>query len=146
MVFFQLTINARDPARLAQFWALALGWRHTPPDAGDSTWLRHYRRRLGERPAFEDRLFDPEGVRPAIWFQHAPDAVTGGNLIHLDLYPTGRDDAMPWHKRWAVVESKVDELVAAGAAVTRRESDEDPADPLYFVVMSDPEGNPFCVS
>jgi hypothetical protein len=146
MVFWQLTFDAKDPEKLAAFWARALGYRPTPPDEPDSTWLRHYRDRLGGRPAFADRLFDPEGRRPPIWFQQVPEGKAGKNRLHLDLYPTGRDDALPQQRRIEIVEATVSELVALGAQVQDRTRDDDPDDPMYFVVMRDPEGNEFCVS
>jgi hypothetical protein len=45
-----------------------------------------------------------------------------------------------------IVEAKVAELVGLGASVHERTRDDDPEDPVYFVVMHDPEGNEFCVS
>jgi hypothetical protein len=146
MVFWQLTIDANDPALLARFWARALGYQQAPPAEPETTWHEHYRARLGEAAVFDDRLFDPAGLRPPIWFQQVPEAKQGKNRLHLDLYPTGRDNAMPVRERVAIVEAKVAELVGFGASVERRTRDDDPDDPLYYVVMHDPEGNEFCVS
>ena len=70
----------------------------------------------------------------------------GKNRLHLDLYPTGRDNTLPQPRRVEIVDAKVAELEALGATVERRERDDDPDDPVYFVVMHDPEGNEFCVS
>ena len=39
----------------------------------------------------------------------------------------------------------VAELAGLGASVEQRARDDDPEDPVYFVVMHDPEGNEFCV-
>jgi hypothetical protein len=136
--------DANDPGRLARFWARALGYQPTPP-AGTETWHAHYRARLGGQAAFEDRLFDPDGRRPPLWFQQAPETKAGKNRLHLDLYPTGRDDSLPLERRVEIVESKVSELVRLGASVERRTRDDDPDDPRYFVVMQDPEGDEFCV-
>jgi glyoxalase superfamily protein len=36
--------------------------------------------------------------------------------------------------------------VALGASIERTDRDDDPDDPVYYVVMHDPEGNEFCVS
>jgi Glyoxalase-like domain len=36
-------------------------------------------------------------------------------------------------------------LTGLGASVFQRFRDDDPADPDYYVVMRDPEGNGFCV-
>jgi glyoxalase superfamily protein len=146
MVFWQLTIDARDPARLARFWAQALGYRPEPPVEPDTTWHAHYRGRLGSAATFADRLFDPAGQRPPIWFQEVPEDKAGKNRLHLDLYPTGRDDALPQQRRVGIVDAKVAELGALGATVQRRTRDDDPDDPVYYVVMQDPEGNEFCVS
>lgn len=120
MVFFQLTINATDPARRAAFWAHALGYVPTPP-TGDTTWWQHYRDGLGDHAAYDDRL-------------------------HLDVYVTGRDDTMPYAARVERVEAAVADLVQHGARVERRNGEDDPDDPYYWVVMHDPEGNEFCVS
>ncbi|QIG41680.1 VOC family protein [Nocardioides anomalus] len=145
MTFWQLTVDANDPALLARFWSAALGYDGAPPTGGE-TWHAHYRSRLGDAPAFEDRLFDPEGHGPALWFQQVPETKAGKNRLHLDLYPTGRDDALPMARRVEIVEAEVDELVALGAAVLRRTRGDDPGDDFYYVVMTDPEGNEFCVS
>jgi Glyoxalase-like domain len=145
MVFWQLTIDANDPAMLARFWAQALGYQPVPPAEPDTTWLQHYRYRLGEEAAFDDRIFDPAGLGPAIWLQQVPETKAGKNRLHLDLYPTGRDKALPMQRRTEIVEAKVAELIGLGASVERRTQFDDPDDPVYFVVMHDPEGNEFCV-
>jgi Glyoxalase-like domain len=146
MVFWQLTIDANDPAALAGFWAVALGYTATPPDEPATTWHAHYRARLGAQAAFADRLFDPEGLRPPIWFQRVPEGKAGKNRLHLDLYPTGRDRSLPMDRRVELVEAKIAELTRLGATVDHRARDDDPDDPIYFAVLHDPEGNEFCVS
>jgi hypothetical protein len=146
MVFWQLTINARDSEAQAQFWAAALGYRLSPPAEPDATWWSHYRGRLGEKTEFSDRIFDPAGLQPPIWFQAADDANTGPTRLHLDLYPTGRDNSLPQERRIEIVDAKVAELTAIGATVVRSCRDDDPDDPMYFVTLRDPEGNEFCVS
>jgi hypothetical protein len=146
VVFWQLTIDANDPALLARFWSQALGYQPVPPVEPETPWHAHYRARLGDDAAFDDRLFDPAGLRPPIWFQQVPETKAGKNRLHLDLYPTGRDDALPLGRRIEIVEAKVSELVGLGASVERRTRGDDPEDPFYYVVMHDPEGNEFCVS
>ncbi len=146
MVFFQLTIDCHDPALLAKFWAQALGYLPVPPAEPETTWWAHYRRRLGDDAEFDDRLFDPEGVRPPLWFQEVPEEKAGKNRLHLDLYASGRDDTLPFVRRLELVDAKVDELVALGAGVQERFRGDDPGDEYYFVVMQDPEGNEFCVA
>jgi Glyoxalase-like domain len=145
MVFWQLTIDANDPAALARFWRQALGYQPMPPTEPETTWHALYRSRLGADDAFDDRLFDPAGLKPPIWFQEVPEGKAGKNRLHLDLYPTGRDKALPQERRVELVEAKVAELVALGARVQRRTREDDPDDPVYYVVMQDPEGNEFCI-
>ena len=145
MVFWQLTIDANDPALLARFWAQGLGYQPAPPNEPDTTWHTPYHASLGAEPSFADRLFDPAGLRPPLRFQQVPEEKAGKNRLHLDLYPTGRDDALPLDERIGVVEAKVAELVECGAGVLPRARADDPADPYYYVVMRDPEGNEFCV-
>ena len=145
MMFWQLTIDANGPARLAHFWGQALGYQPVPPTEPETTWHRHYRARLGAEAAFDDRIFDPSGLLPPIWFQQVPEEKSGKNRLHLDLYPTGRDLALPLERRIEIIEAKVADLVALGASVERRTRHDDPDDPVYYVVMNDPEGNEFCV-
>jgi Glyoxalase-like domain len=145
MMFWQLTIDANDPAKLARFWAPALGYQPAPPAEPATTWHDHYRARLGADAAFDDRIFDPAGLRPPIWFQQVPEGKAGKNRLHLDLYPTGRDRALPTERRIEIVEAKVAELTGLGASVQGRTRFDDPEDPVYFVTLRDPEGNEFCV-
>lgn len=146
MMFWQLTIDANDPPLLARFWAQALGYQPAPPTEPPTTWNAHYRDRLAGAPAYPDRIFDPAGLRPPIWFQQVPEGKAGKNRLHLDLYPTGRDDTLPLERRAEIVDAKVAELVERGARVVRRERGADPEDGYYFVVLNDREGNEFCVS
>jgi hypothetical protein len=146
MTFWQLTIDANDPARLARFWGHALGYQPVPPTEPDTTWHRHYRARLGDQAAFDNRLFDPAGLRPPLWFQEVPESKAGKNRLHLDLYPTGRDNSLSLQRRIEIVDAKVTELVELGATVQHQTRHDDPTDPVYFVVLHDPEGNEFCVS
>ncbi len=146
MTFWQLTIDAHDPPALARFWARALGYTPVPPQEPATTWWAHYRGRLGEGDAFEDRLFDPEGLRPPLWFQQVSEEKAGKNRVHVDLYPTGRDDSLDQAERVALVDAKVEELVGLGATVVRRHREDDPDDAYYYVVLQDPEGNELCVS
>ena len=130
MTFWQLTIDANDPPRLAAFWSAALGYRSTPPAEPPSRWADHYRMRLGDEQAFDDRLFDPDGVRPPIWFQPVPETKAGKNRVHVDLHPEGDTAAY------------LDGLVARGATVLDRHGADGPVE---WAVVADPEGNEFCV-
>ena len=123
-----VVIDFADLELMTRFWGDALGYR--PDESGRTErWCR---------------LGDPAG-RVNVSLQVVPDPTPGKNRLHLDLYPTGRDKALPMQRRIEVVETKVAELVTLGADVERRTRHDDPQDPVYFVVMHDPEGNEFCV-
>jgi hypothetical protein len=146
-MFWQLTVDCADPERLASFWAAALEWTQVPPQQPSTTWNRHYHHRLDEGETFfPDRVFDPEGLRPPLWFQEVPEGKAGKNRLHLDLYPTGRDDELGEDERAELVDAKVAALVELGATVVGSVREDDPEDRAYFVTMQDPEGNEFCVS
>ena len=146
MTFWQLAIDANDPPRLARFWAAVLDYQPVPPHNPPTTWHAHYGRRLGDATAFDDRIFDPAGGGPPIWFQKVPESKAGKNRLHLDVYPTGRDDTLKMARRVEIIDARVSELVRLGAGVDRRARSDDPGDEFYYVVMRDPEGNEFCVS
>ena len=150
MVFWQLTIDANDPPRLVRFWAPVLGYEVPPAPAGFDSWPAYYASLGVEITDWEwvDRLRDPRGEGPTIWFQQVPETKTIKNRLHLDVYPTGRNRDLPVAQRRKIVEAKVAELVATGATVLRRFPDDfDTAESpdVYFVVCADPEGNEFCV-
>src|SRR5215475_12990995 len=85
-VRFQLVIDCADPDRLARFWASALGYELAPPPAGFPTWDDYYRD-LGipeeELGVGMDRISDPQGHGPPIWFQVVPDTKAVKNRLHL---------------------------------------------------------------
>jgi hypothetical protein len=150
MVTWQLTIDCADPSLMVRFWGPVLGYEVMPPPEGHVSWNEWYLA-VGV-PADEldlagdgsDRLHDPTGGGPPIWFQAVPEPKTGKNRLHLDVYPTGRDRTLPWGRRTALVDARVGELVEAGATV--RDTRADPENDFYAVVMLDPEGNEFCVA
>jgi hypothetical protein len=122
-----LGCDALDPDRLAAFWALALGY---VPE-----------------PGYEDpdgaSIIDPDGVGPAIGFLRVPEGKTSKNRVHIDVRVAGEG---PWDlvERERLIRAKVPVLVEAGAAVVREESHDGVH--LGHVVMTDPEGNEFCVA
>lgn len=147
MGIWQLTIDALDPLAMVRFWAPALGYEVQPPPEGHATWNDWYLS-VGV-PADEldltgdgtDRIFDPEGHGPKIWFQPVSELPPGRHRFHLDLHVAPRD--VPVTERVPLVEARVEELLAAGASIDER-FDERPGH--YHVTMRDLEGNVFCVA
>ena len=118
----QVTIDAAEPAALAEFWALALGYRPVEPPGRQ--WAR---------------LVDPDGTGPRLFFQRVPEPKRGKNRMHLDVHTseaaTGREDAV-----W-MIRAHADVLVAAGARLLSERTEPD----QFWIVMQDPEGNEFCL-
>jgi len=146
MANWQLTIDCADAAPLVTFWAAALGYERQPAPDGFATWNDWYRSvgvpdeelDLGSDGC--DRLRDPLGAGPAIWFQPVPEPKTIKNRIHLDLL-VGGGRGVPIEERRAVVDRRVAELMALGGSIRNVNSGTD----YYSVTMYDPEGNECCV-
>jgi catechol 2,3-dioxygenase-like lactoylglutathione lyase family enzyme len=139
----QITFDSADPAALAAFWAETLGYRVQDPPAGFPSWDAALEA-MGvppERRNDASALLDPEGSGPRLFFQRVPEGKQAKNRVHLDVRaaPGLEGDA-----RMAALEAEADRLVARGA--TRIERHE-PAPPLGagHIVMTDPEGNEFCL-
>jgi hypothetical protein len=145
-VRFQLTIDCADPDRLAHFWSTALGYRFPPPPEGFDTWNAYWLD-VGvpedELEDGEDRLVDPDGAGPNIWFQQVPEGKTGKNRLHLDINASG-GRSVPIETRRERVRSEAERLIAAGA--TRVRVLETEGLDHYGETMQDPEGNEFCIN
>lgn len=144
---WQLVIDCADPDRLVPFWAQALGYVPAAPPAGHASWRNYYlsigvpESELGIGDAV-DRLVDPSGAGPAIWFQVVPERKSLKNRLHLDL-KVGGGRSVPIGDRRRRVDAKVADLSAAGAHVINLNECAEPEH--YSVLMGDPEGNEFCV-
>jgi hypothetical protein len=57
--------------------------------------------------------------------QRLPEPKAGKNRLHLDFYPTGRNNALPMEQRIEIVEATVAELVDLDASVQRRTRQDD---------------------
>jgi hypothetical protein len=138
----QVVFDATDPARLASFWSVALGYTSEPPPPGFGSW-EEFGRAIGmpeEQFGDQASLIDPEGAGPRIYFQRVPEGKTSKNRVHLDIRVAGRE--LRGEERARRVEERVAELVQAGASVAWRNNDVRGSS----VVMRDPEGNEFCVA
>jgi catechol 2,3-dioxygenase-like lactoylglutathione lyase family enzyme len=145
-VNFQLVIDCADADRLARFWAAALGYQLEPPPEGFATWDDYYRD-LGvpedELGVGEDRISDPDGHGPQIWFQVVPETKAIKNRLHLDILVSG-GRAVPLETRKQRVDAEAARLAGLGATIVRalREEGLD----HYGVAMKDPEGNEFDIA
>ncbi|MCU1592709.1 MAG: glyoxalase [Frankiales bacterium] len=144
---WSMTIDTRDASGQVTFWCLALGYEPEPAPAGHGTWREWYlsvgvpEEELEEGDCC-DRIRDPEGRRPGIWFQPVPEEKELKNRIHLDLRVGGGRE-VPLEDRIPLVDAKVAELIAAGASQLRGLSG---MAGHYAFVLQDPEGNEFCVT
>ncbi|MFF3317346.1 VOC family protein [Streptomyces sp. NPDC003035] len=144
---WKLVIDADDPHAQAAFWAAALGYLAEDNSAHIQRLLD-----LGALPpeatvTFSDRLafrdliavrhpdepYEEQtgiGLGRRILFQRVPEKKTVKNRLHLDVHaPEGTRDA------------EVERLESLGASVLRRVAEPGGT----WVVMTDPEGNEFCV-
>lgn len=142
----QLVIDCAGPDRLARFWAAALGYQLDPPPSGFATWDDYYRE-LGvpeeELGVGEDRISDPDGHGPQIWFQVVPEAKTIKNRLHLDILVSG-GRSIAIETRRQRVDAEADRLAGLGATIVRRLQQE--GLDHYGVAMTDPEGNEFDIA
>ena len=112
-----LVVDAVQPARLARFWAAALGWEvgAEEPDEVD-VWPSGYRY--------------PDPVALPLVFVSVPEAKTGKNRVHLDLATTSAEHQAAEVRRLLA-------LGAVPAGIGQRD--------VPWQVLADPEGNEFCV-
>ena len=145
-VRFQLVIDCANPDLLARFWAAALGYELALPPAGFATWNDYYRD-LGvpeeELADGADRISDPHGHGPSIWFQAVPDTKIVKNRLHVDIHASGkRTDPIETRKHRVDAEGR---RLADMGATTVGVLQEDGVD-HYAVAMKDPEGNEFDIN
>ncbi|MFY0405410.1 VOC family protein [Solicola sp. PLA-1-18] len=148
MATIQLVVDCSDPARLIPCWAAALDYVPAPPPAGSPTWREFYVRggvpetELPETGDACDRIVDPKGVGPAVWFQVVPESKVVKNRLHIDVQ-VGGGRGVPLDERRTRVRSRVATLTALGATVLHTHEGEFVGH--YATTLADPEGNEFCV-
>jgi hypothetical protein len=147
-VHWKIVIDAADPHAQADFWAAALHYV-----VEDNSAFIERLRALGAlpaeatvdfhgRPAFRDLIavrhpddpYDEErgtGLGRRLLFQRVPEPKAGKNRLHLDLHPGEGRRAQ-----------EVERLTGLGASALREVKEPSGE----WVVMTDPEGNEFCVS
>jgi catechol-2,3-dioxygenase len=110
--FTELVIDCRDARRVADFWAAVLDYKVL-----EST----------------DELVQigaADGSGPTLAFAPVPEPKTLKNRLHIDVNPTGQDQAAELERLFALGARRVD--VGQGPEVS-------------WVVLADPEGNEFCL-
>jgi predicted enzyme related to lactoylglutathione lyase len=113
-----ITVDARNPKALAEFWAQALGWS-LGEDGDDIGWW------------IERELGDPKKTGfPDILFLKVPDTKIVKNRLHLDLRPEDQD----------VEVARLEQLGAKKVDIGQLTDPE-----TTWVVMADLEGNEFCI-
>jgi Glyoxalase-like domain len=138
----QVVFDAAEPGKLAEFWALALGYVFEPPPEGFQTW-EDFGRSIGlpeEEFGAQAAVIDPADEGPRLYFQRVPEGKTAKNRVHLDVQVAGR--GVRGEERKRLVSEKVEQLVQAGASLAWETDDVRGS----AVVLRDPEGNEFCVS
>ncbi len=138
----QVVFDAAEPARLAEFWALALDYVLEPPPAGFGTW-EDFGRSIGmpeEQFGDQAAVIDPADEGPRLYFQRVPERKSAKNRVHLDVRVAGREVRGEERKR--LMSEKVEQLVQAGASIAWEDDDIRGS----AIVLRDPEGNEFCVT
>ena len=118
-----LVVDSAHPAAAARFWAAALDdYAIAPYDEAELARLREL-----EIAGPEDDptvLLEPRNSGPRFWFRLVPEPENGTNRLHLDLLATD-------------IEAETRRLTELGATVVARHDKN--------TVLTDPEGNEFCV-
>jgi len=147
----QVAFDAHDPRALSTFWRDVLGYVHPGPPGVEvpagteplAAW-DDFLERIGvpeEKRNMASAIEDPDGEGPRLFFQQVPEGKTAKNRVHLDVRAA---PGLQGEERMAALEAEHDRLVALGAKRVRRY---EPAPPLSAgnIVMTDPEGNEFCL-
>jgi hypothetical protein len=113
-VLREIVVDCEQPRRLAQFWAEVLDWPVVEDDRG-LCWL--------------SATGDESAPPPILVFVPVPEPKSVKNRIHIDVNPSGSEQA-----------EELQRLLALGA----RRVDVGQAD-VPWVVLADPEGNEFCL-
>ncbi|MFC7490421.1 MULTISPECIES: VOC family protein [unclassified Knoellia] len=120
MYLENVVIDAQDPQRLGRFWESLLGCTTLTDDPGGS----------GDAGSFETRLTVADGPTLDLCFEQVDEAPTPDPRLHLEVFGGAPAEQA----------RVVERALALGA----RHLDLGQRD-VPWVVLADPEGNPFCV-
>jgi Glyoxalase-like domain len=112
-----ITVDTADAYALSLFWSEVLGFAEDPDDPNQA--------------GHEECLIQSPDGRQRLLFQNVPDVKQVKNRLHLDLMPTDgtRDE-------------ELERLLKVGATQV---DDQRLPDGRGWVVLTDPEGNEFCI-
>jgi hypothetical protein len=118
LVVSQLSVDCAAPGALARWWAQVLGWQVVWGGADDED---------------EDEVgIEPDdGSCPGVLFLRVPEAKSVKNSLHLDLRPQDGSDQ----------QTELARLLELGA----RPVDIGQGIEVTWYVLTDPEGNEFCL-
>jgi hypothetical protein len=136
----QVVIDCADPAKLAPFWAEALGYVVQPPPPGFESWQDWLREQGVPQERWNDAsaVVDPDRSGPRIFLQRVPEPKSVKNRVHLDLNVTA---GVPSEEADERLEAEAKRLAALGATRVHRMNEWSGR----WIVMQDPEGNEFCL-
>jgi catechol 2,3-dioxygenase-like lactoylglutathione lyase family enzyme len=138
----QVTFDCADPAALSEFWREVLGYPEEAPPAPFGSWTEA----LDAWGVPEDHRNDygaistPDKSGPRLFFQKVPEGKTAKNRVHLDVRAA---PGLTGEERMAALEAEAERLVGFGA--TRLQRFEPDVITSGHIVMTDPEGNEFCL-
>jgi hypothetical protein len=139
----QITFDCADPGALCLFWAEALGYQEQPPPPGFDSWDAFLESVGVPEEQRNDRsaAVPVDGDGPRLFFQKVPEGKSAKNRVHLDVRAA---PGLENDERMAALETMAEHLVSLGA--TRLQRFEPGTDlSAGYIVMTDPEGNEFCL-
>ncbi|WP_327127496.1 VOC family protein [Streptomyces sp. NBC_01727] len=139
---FQVTYDCADPGAQAVFWAQALGYRVQPPPEGFHDWTAALTAWGVPPEHHNDRsaITDPDSKGPRVFFQKVPEGKTAKNRLHLDVRAA---PGLTGDERMATLEEEATRLEGLGAKRLYRLEPNGLDEGI--IVMTDPEGNEFCL-
>lgn len=138
----QVVFACEDPARLAEFWAAALGYIVQPPPDGFDSWEEFATAMNIPRDRWNDvsAVIDPDGQGPRVLFERY-DGGAPNQRVHIDVNVIGAGEITDDERRRRLTEER-SRLEALGATYKR---DAAGMAGETWIEMHDPEGNWFCV-
>ena len=111
------TFDCRDAYALSEFWKQVLGYGDVPGDPNE--------------PGHEECMIVGGAGDPTLLFIEVPEGKQVKNRVHLDLEPTDR-----------ARDAEIERVIALGASPLHDLRKEDGSG---WLVLTDPEGNEFCI-